>query len=162
MNVLISLAGVLAIAAQVSAQTPAAQRNEAIAPAAEHVADVLAKSSGKWETTKMADGTTLKMWVVKPTTAGKVGTVLVIHENMGLNDWPRAVADQLARQGFIAIAVDLLSGKAPDGGGTAELGTGVGQALRTLTPADVAARLDAAAAYARPMTNANGKCATVE
>lgn len=161
MKGLFSLAGVLAIAAQVAAQTPAPQRNDAIAPGAEHVADVLAKSTGKWETTKMADGTTLKMWVVRPTGAGKVGTVLVIHENMGLNDWPRAVADQLARQGFIAIAVDLLSGKAPDGGGTAELGTGVGQALRTLTPADVAARLDAAAAYARTLPNANGKYATV-
>jgi dienelactone hydrolase len=48
---------------------------------------------------------------------------------MGLNDWARAVADQLGRQGFIAVAVDMLSGKAPDGGGTAELGAGVGQAL---------------------------------
>ena len=28
----------------------AAPRNDAIAPAAEHVADVLAKSTGKWET----------------------------------------------------------------------------------------------------------------
>jgi carboxymethylenebutenolidase len=161
MKGLFSLAGVLAIAAQVSAQTPALQRNEAIAPAAEHVADVLAKSTGKWETTKMSDGTTVKMWVVRPTATGKVGTVLVIHENMGLNDWARAVADQLGRQGFIAIAVDLLSGKAPGGGGTAELGAGVGQALRTVTPADVAARLDAAAAWSRTLPNSNGKSATV-
>jgi carboxymethylenebutenolidase len=109
----------------------------------------------------MADGTTVKMWVVRPTAAGKVGTVLVIHENMGLNDWARAVADQLGRQGFIAIAVDLLSGKAPGGGGTAELGAGVGQALRTVTPADVAARLDAAAAWSRTLPNSNGKYATV-
>jgi carboxymethylenebutenolidase len=161
MKGLLSHAGVLAIAAQVSAQTPAPQRNEAIAPAAEHVADVLAKSTGKWETTKMADGTTVKMWVVAPAAAGKVGTVLVIHENMGLNDWARAVADQLGRQGFIAIAVDLLSGKAPGGGGTAELGAGVGQALRTVTPADVAARLDAAAAWSKTLPNSNGKYATV-
>jgi carboxymethylenebutenolidase len=87
--------------------------------------------------------------------------VLVIHENMGLNDWARAVADQLGRQGFIAVAVDMLSGKAPDGGGTAELGAGVGQALRTVTPADVTARLDAAAAWATKLPNANGKYGVV-
>lgn len=142
------------------AATPV-QRNDAMAPAAEHVADVLAKSTGTWETTKMADGTVVKMWVVKPTGAAKVGTVLVIHENMGLNDWARAVADQLGRQGFIAVAVDMLSGKAPDGGGTAELGAGVGQALRTVTAADVVARLDAAAAWAAKLPNANGKYGVV-
>jgi carboxymethylenebutenolidase len=94
------------------AQSP---RNDAIAPAAEHVADVLAKSTGTWETTKMADGTVVKMWVVPPAGAAKVGTVLVIHENMGLNDWARG-RRSLGRQGFIAVAVDMLSGKAPDGG----------------------------------------------
>lgn len=143
------------------AGTPQAPRNAAIAPGAEHVEAVLAASSGTWAETKLADGTRVKLWVVTPTSTAKTGVVLVIHENMGLNDWPRAVADQLARQGFIAIAVDLLSGKAPDGGGTAELGTGAGQALRTLTPADVAARLDAAAAYGKALPNANGTYATV-
>jgi len=149
------------LASSVVAAQQAAPRNNALAPAAEHVADVLAKSTGKWETTKLADGTNVKMWVVQPTGTAKVGTVLVIHENMGLNDWARAVADQLGRQGFIAVAVDMLSGKAPDGGGTAELGAGVGQALRTVTPADVTARLDAAAAWAKKLPNANGKYGVV-
>jgi dienelactone hydrolase len=40
----------------------------------------------------------------------------VIHENRGLNEWVRSVADQLAEAGFIAIAPDLLSGTAPNGG----------------------------------------------
>ena len=141
--------------------TQAVPRNDTMAPAAEHVADVLAKSTGKWETTKIADGTLVKMWVVQPAGTAKVGTVLVIHENMGLNDWARAIADQLGRQGFIAVAVDMLSGKAPDGGGTAELGAGVGQALRTVTSADVIARLDGAAAWARKLPNSNGKYGVV-
>ena len=149
------------VAASVLAAQQAAPRNDAIAPAAEHVADVLAKSTGKWETTKLADGTAVKLWVVRPSGNARVGTVLVIHENMGLNDWARAVTDQLGRQGFIAVAVDMLSGKAPDGGGTAELGAGVGQALRTVTPADVVARLDAAAAWASKLPNANGKYGVV-
>ena len=37
------------------------------------------------------------------------------HE-AGLDDWMRAVADQLATQGFIAIAPDILSGRGPGGG----------------------------------------------
>ena len=140
----------MAVAAPVYAQ----------APGAEQVADVLAKSSGKWATTKMADGTTVKMWVVAPA-AAKAGVVLVIHENQGLNDWPRAVADQLAKDGFIAIAVDMLSGLAPDGGGTAELGAGAGQAIRNVTPAMAKARLDAAMAYGKALPQSNGKTGVV-
>ena len=48
--------------------------------------------------------------------------MLVIHEIFGLSDWVRSVTDQLAEAGYIAIAPDLLSGSAPGGGGTAELG----------------------------------------
>ena len=43
---------------------------------------------------------------------------MVIHEIYGLTDWIRAVADQLAAEGYIAIAPDILTGKGPDGGGT--------------------------------------------
>jgi len=162
MKAVFFIAGLVVFAGQALAQTPqAVPRNESVAPAAEHVADVLAKSTGKWVDTKMADGTNLKMWMVTPQATTKTGVVLVIHENMGLNDWARAVADQLGRQGYIAIAVDLLSGKALDGGGTAELGAGVGQALRGLTPGEAVARLDAAAAYAKALPNSNGKYATV-
>jgi carboxymethylenebutenolidase len=35
--------------------------------------------------------------------------VVVIHEIFGLSTWVRGVADQLAADGFIAIAPDLLS-----------------------------------------------------
>jgi carboxymethylenebutenolidase len=42
--------------------------------------------------------------------------VLVVHEIFGLSHWVRAVADQLAADGFIAIAPDLLTGKGvPEG-----------------------------------------------
>jgi carboxymethylenebutenolidase len=33
--------------------------------------------------------------------------VIAIHENTGINTWTRAVADQLAADGFIGIAPDL-------------------------------------------------------
>ncbi|MEA2932401.1 MAG: carboxymethylenebutenolidase, partial [Actinomycetota bacterium] len=46
------------------------------------------------------------------------GAVVVIHENRGLTDHIRSVAARLARDGFAAIAVDLLS----EEGGTAKVG----------------------------------------
>src|ERR1700752_556099 len=49
-------------------------------------------------------------FVVFPEVKDKPTAVIVIHENRGLTDWVRNVADQLAAAGFIAIAPDLLSG----------------------------------------------------
>lgn len=40
--------------------------------------------------------------------------MLVIHENRGLTDWVRTVADRLAANGYIAIALDMLSGSGSD------------------------------------------------
>lgn len=51
----------------------------------------------------------------------KATAVIVIHENQGLTDWARRVTDQLAEAGYSAIAPDLLSGMAPNGGSTPDL-----------------------------------------
>jgi carboxymethylenebutenolidase len=67
----------------------------------------------------------------------------------------------LAQDGFIAIVPDFLSGKGPNGGGTESLGTGVGQAIQGLSPADVNARLNAAMEYGRRMPGSNGKTGVV-
>src|SRR2546425_6665899 len=39
------------------------------------------------------------------------GALLVIHEWWGLNDWVKNQADQLAAQGYLALAIDLYKGK---------------------------------------------------
>jgi carboxymethylenebutenolidase len=39
------------------------------------------------------------------------GAVLVIHEWWGLNDWVKHHADQLAGEGYLALAIDLYKGK---------------------------------------------------
>ena len=39
------------------------------------------------------------------------GALLVIHEWWGLNDWVKHQADQLAGQGYLALAVDLYKGQ---------------------------------------------------
>lgn len=56
-----------------------------------------------------SNGRTLQNFVAYPEKEGKVPVVIVIHENRGLNDWARSFTDQLAEQGFIAIAPDLLT-----------------------------------------------------
>ena len=151
-------------------QTPAAPppKNDAIAPPLEYAADVLKASPrhGEWVDIKMAGGPAINSWVVYPERKEKVGVVLVIHDIYGMptgaGDWPRAVGDQLAKAGFIAIVPDLLSGKGPNGGGAPEIGAaGIGQAIRTLTMPDVAARLDAAMAYGKTLPASNGKTGVI-
>lgn len=51
----------------------------------------------------------LEVWVSYPQSRAKAPVVVVIHDNQGLSTWVRAVADQLAADGFVAVAPDLLS-----------------------------------------------------
>ena len=61
-------------------------------------------------------GDSIRAWVVYPERSSKAPVVLVVHEIFGLSSWIRGVADQLAADGFIAIAPDLLTMKnLPDG-----------------------------------------------
>lgn len=57
-------------------------------------------------------------WVVYPERRDNAPVVVVIHEIFGLSSWVKGVADQLAADGFIAIAPDLLS--LERGGGTTD------------------------------------------
>jgi len=109
----------------------------------------------------LPDGTKVVTWVVYPEKKEKAGVVIVIHEIFGLSDWVRGVADQLASQGFIALAPDLLSGMGPNGGGTPSLGEDATKVIRTLTPEAVTARLDAVRAHALGLPSANGKVGSV-
>jgi carboxymethylenebutenolidase len=118
---------------------------------------------GEWVDVKLADGTPLRTWVVYPERKDKAPAVIVIHEIFGLSDWIRAVADQLAEDGFIAVAPDLLSGKGPGGGGTDAIGgrDDVTKAVRGLAGDEVNARLNAVRDYAIKLPAANGKTATI-
>lgn len=52
----------------------------------------------------------LMAWIVYPSTSrAKSPVVVVVHEIYGLQTWVRGVADQVAAEGFIAIAPDLNS-----------------------------------------------------
>lgn len=69
--------------------------------------------------------------------------VIVIHEIFGLSDFTRQTAEQLARDGFVAIAPDLLSRR----GGTPAAGDSARRLIASLPPDSVTADLDATAAY---------------
>ncbi len=138
--------------------------NDAIPPGTpEHATRALAESSrhGEWVDIALADGTKLESWVVYPERSDKAGVVLVIHDIFGMRDLARALGDQLAQDGFIAIVPDFLSGKGPDGGGTDSLSGGVNQAIMALTPDDVNARLDAAKTYGEQLPASNGKTGVI-
>src|SRR3974390_3905152 len=79
----------------------------------------------EWVKVKQGDRT-VNCFIAFPEVKDKATAVVVIHEIFGLTDWVRGVADQLAEAGYIAIAPDLLSGTAPNGGGTSELRGGGG------------------------------------
>jgi len=103
---------------------------------------------GEWISYDAGGGDSVRAWVVYPERADKAPVVVVIHEIFGLTDWIRSVADQLAAEGFIAIAPDLLTGKGPNGGGTASVDRqGAIALIQQLTPDEVQRRLRAAAEY---------------
>jgi carboxymethylenebutenolidase len=103
----------------------------------------------------------MKAFVVFPEVKDKAPVVIVIQEIFGLSDWIRGVADQLAADGFIAIAPDLLSG--PGGPGTDALGDrdSVTKAVRGLKPEDVKKMLDATRESGMKLPASNGKTGTV-
>jgi carboxymethylenebutenolidase len=107
------------------------------------------------------DGRTVQAFVVYPEVKEKAPVVLMIHEIFGLSDWAKEMADELAAEGFIVIAPDLLSGMGPNGGGSSEFPSqdATVKAVSALDPAVVNADLDAAAEYAKHIPAANGKIA---
>ena len=103
----------------------------------------------------------VQAFVVYPEVKGKAPVVILIHEIFGLSDWAKEMADELAGQGFIVIAPDLLTGAGPGGGGSSEFPSqdATIKAVTALDPDQVNADLDAAADYARQIPAGNGKIA---
>src|SRR5208283_2065749 len=104
------------------------------------------------------DARNVETLVVYPESKEKRPVVLVIHEIFGLSDWAQELADEVAAAGYIAVAPDLLSGMAPNGGRTKDFPTGaVMEAVSKLNPDQVTADLNAAADYGLKLPAASGK-----
>jgi carboxymethylenebutenolidase len=106
---------------------------------------------------------TVQALVVYPEVSTKAPVVILIHEIFGLSDWAKEMADELAGEGFIVIAPDLLSGYGPNGGGSSEFPSqdATVKAVSGLDAAGVMADLDAAADYGKKLPAGNGKLAVV-
>jgi carboxymethylenebutenolidase len=114
----------------------------------------------EWVAIKNGDRT-VHAYLVYPETKSKATAIVVIHENRGLNDWVRSVADQLAEEGFIAIAPDLLSGMAPGGGKTSDFPDldAARAAISKLPPDQVTSDLNAVADHVIKLPASNKKVA---
>lgn len=112
----------------------------------------------EWVNVKSGDHV-VSAFVVYPEVKNKAASVVVIHEIFGMSDWVQKLADEVAAEGYIAIAPDLLSGMGPNGGGTSSFadGTAVGKAIRDLPPDRITADLNAVADYVAKLPAANGK-----
>src|SRR5580698_5120804 len=141
------------VAVAIGAQTAAAQEwsqpwaRERIVKSPRH---------SEWVTIKH-NGRSVETLVVYPESKEKRPVVLVIHEIFGLSDWAQELADELAAAGYIAVAPDLLSGMAPNGGRTKDFAEGVTEAVSKLNPDQVTADLNAAADYGLKLPGSNGK-----
>ena len=104
---------------------------------------------------------TVEAFVVYPEVKTKAPMIVLVHEIFGLSDWAKEMADELAAQGFIVVAPDLLSGFGPNGGGSSEFAgqDAAVKAVSGLDPEVVMADLDAAAEYGKHVSAGNGKIA---
>ena len=145
-----------------SVQHDHAMHASANAPAQDWAKQRLAKSPRHQEWVAVKHGErTVHAFLVYPEVKNKALAVVVIHENRGLTDWVRTVADQLAAEGYVAIAPDMLSGMAPGGGRTSDFADpdAIGQAFAKLPAEQITADLNAVTDYVRKLPAANGKAA---
>jgi carboxymethylenebutenolidase len=106
----------------------------------------------------------IKAYVVKPANAaGKLPTVLVIHENRGLNPHIEDIARRLALDNFLAVAPDALTplGGYPKDGADSAREDQARQMFPKLDQAKTREDMIAAANYARTRGDSNGKLGAV-
>ena len=108
---------------------------------------------GEWVDLE-SKGQNFKAFVVYPERKDKAPVVIVIHEIFGLTDWVRSLCDELAEEGVIAIAPDLLSGQKFEDMDAAR------KATSALKDDQVQTALDSAANYAlKKIPSASGTLA---
>ena len=125
-----------------------ARFGDGVPPSSANVAQRLAASPrhSEWVMIKAGPNDSVRAWLVYPERSTKAPVVVVIHEIFGLSTWVRGIADQLAADGYIAIAPDLLTGKGRLQGDT--LAYDIARtAIQTLKRDDVQRQLAATGRY---------------
>ncbi|HEV7994388.1 MAG TPA: dienelactone hydrolase family protein [Gemmatimonadaceae bacterium] len=104
----------------------------------------------------------VRAWVVYPERSTKAPVVVVVHEIFGLSTWVRGVADQLAADGFIAIAPDLLTGKVASAPGSDTVAAAAATAaIRSLASPDVQRQIAAVGQYGMSLPAASNRYGVV-
>lgn len=168
--VALALCGVFSVACATSQQSESEHTGHSAAvgaaapvnslPADEAGALARLKSSprhGEWVTIGTGAQDSVRAWVVYPERKTKAPVVLVVHEIFGLTPWIRNVADQLAADGFVAVAPDLLTMKNLPGFPDSVDRQAATAAIRILQSADVQRQLSAIAEYATNLPSATRK-----
>lgn len=110
------------------------------------------------DVTYPGSGGDMKGYLVRPSDqSGKLGTVIVVHENRGLNAHIKDVARRVALEGYVALAPDFMS---PLGGTPADEEKAREQ-FSTLDPAQVQANGVATVAFLKGHDSGNGKVGAV-
>src|SRR6266511_3501325 len=105
------------------------------------------------EYVKFLSGTdTVTAYIAYPERPQPAPAVIVIHEIFGMSDFIRQTTEQLAKDGFVAIAPDLLSRR----GGTPATPDSARKLIATLNADTVTADLDATRAYLRKLKPVRG------
>jgi carboxymethylenebutenolidase len=135
-------------------------------PSASQTAARLASSPRKSEWVKVAwepgSPDTVGAFVVYPAkSSAKTPVVIVVHENTCLINWNRGVADQVAAEGFIAVAPDLCS-KVRGGAINAEVPQPERAAIiRQVTPEMRNTQIAAVAKWAMSLPDADQRYAVI-
>lgn len=112
---------------------------------------------GEWVMIRTGPNDSLRSWVVYPERSTRAPVVIVVQEIFGLTPWIRSVADQLAADGFIAIAPDFLTMQNIPSGPDSVVSAASVAATRTLNAADVQRQIDAVARYGMSLPSAQQK-----
>lgn len=104
-----------------------------------------------------AGGTKINGYLARPKSKGKRPAVIVIHENRGLNPHIQDIARRIALEGFLALAVDMLS---PLGGTPGDEDKGR-EMIGTLKPDETAQRIAAAVPFLAKHAESTGSVGAV-
>ena len=121
---------------------------------------------GEWVKIAYSPGSadSLMAWVVYPfskNASQKAPVVVVVHEIFGLSTWVRGVADQVAADGFIAVAPDFLS-RVRGGPSTVELSSDTARRLiQGVSTTERNTIIKAAANYAMMLPSAQPRYAVI-
>lgn len=141
---------ILALGACVSAPAPVVDEHAGHAPGATEASAQLTASPrhGEWAMISTGPGDSVRAWIVYPERRTQAPVVIVVHEIFGLSPWIRSVADQLAADGFLAVAPDLLTMKNVPGSPENPDAQAARAAIQTLDMDDVHRQISAVARYA--------------